>query len=320
VDDGSSTSTKRDRLWALLRVRLAEQIAGLHKAEQQFVLMFVARLSDGAGDVGRLSFWLEDLRQTDLRLDLEGLMKLACESIVVTARDLLSTGDFDELEAEIDALLRFAGAAPVATSALRDAKVAARELAFRHLSAHPGLADRAQRVSQTSVAIGRQLRLAEFELQVLEIAGLVYDLGKTCLDAGVLASEQPLLPDEWDHVRAHTTLGEAIVAGVPALAALNLQAVARSHHERFDGHGYPDRLVTRAIPLHARIVGVADAYHAMTSARPFADPLPHRMVVETLAAGAGSQWDPNATQALIELIDAERTAAKVTPLKRYASS
>jgi HD-GYP domain-containing protein (c-di-GMP phosphodiesterase class II) len=255
------------------------------------------------GTFSRISFWLEDLRQTNLRLDIDSLLAIACENISLTARELLKPDEFAELETEIGMLRRFANSTPAAEAEVLKAKEAAADLLSKHFAGRPELFERARRVSETALAIGAQLRLAEFERQVLEIGGLLYDIGKTCLDCELLNTTGPLDAAQWERLQAHTTLGESLIKESPALAAMNIHAIARSHHERFEGNGYPDMLVTRAIPLAARIIGVADAYHAMLSDRPHAWADPLDKVIETFRNDGGKQWDPIVTEALLELVD-----------------
>ena len=105
----------------------------------------------------------------------------------------------------------------------------------------------------------------------------------------------PLVECEWELIRRHTIVGERILCGAPALA--RLAVVVRSSHERWDGHGYPDRIAGSAIPRGARIVFVCDAFDAMTSERPYAGPLAPTRALAELMRGAGTQFDPEVVSA-----------------------
>ena len=97
-------------------------------------------------------------------------------------------------------------------------------------------------------------------------------------------------------------IGERILAAAPALAGA--ARIVRATHERFDGTGYPDRLAGDAIPLEARIISVCDAYHAMTSERPYRRARPHAQALDELRRGAGSQFDPAVVEAFVRTLAA----------------
>ena len=98
-------------------------------------------------------------------------------------------------------------------------------------------------------------------------AAELHDIGKVAIPDAILSKPGPLDPREWEFIRRHTLIGERIIAAAPALGAV--ARLVRSSHERWDGTGYPDRLPGQEIPLGARVVGVADAFNAMTSERPY---------------------------------------------------
>jgi len=152
-----------------------------------------------------------------------------------------------------------------------------------------------EQVVRYSTWIGRGLGLEEGLLRELRVAALVHDLGKIQVDPAILTKPGPLTPAEWEQIRQHPIHGANILRPVPALAPV-IPAVLH-HHERWDGKGYPDGLAGEQIPLPARIIAVADAFDAMTSARPYRRPLTREQALEELRRGAGTQFDP----ALVEL-------------------
>jgi hypothetical protein len=147
-----------------------------------------------------------------------------------------------------------------------------------------------ERVARIARRLGRQMGLSPALQSDLYLAGLLHDVGKIGIRSRVLQLTGPLSPEDRAHIEEHPVIGDAILAGVKALA--HLRPGVRNHHERYDGRGYPDGLAGPHIPLLARILAVADACDAMRSARPYRLAMPTEQVDAILAAGAGSQWDP----------------------------
>ena len=137
------------------------------------------------------------------------------------------------------------------------------------------------------IAEGMGLSAAEQDLA--HLAGLVHDIGKVGLPPGLLEKEGPLSLEERRVMEQHSVIGERILANVADYA--EVASIVRHHHERFDGEGYPDKLATEEIPVLSRIIGVADAYNAMTSDRPYRDAMPSRVARLRLAQSVGSQFD-----------------------------
>lgn len=147
-----------------------------------------------------------------------------------------------------------------------------------------------ERVARIAVRLGRQLGCPTRVLSDLYLAGLLHDVGKIGVNDRVLLKPGRLTDDELAHVREHVLIGDRIVSTVRQLAPL--RDGVRSHHERYDGTGYPDRLAGKDIPLVARVLAVADACDAMMSPRPYRAALPARRLEAVMADGAGTQWDP----------------------------
>ena len=116
----------------------------------------------------------------------------------------------------------------------------------------------------------------------------------------VLNKPGPLDPDQWRTMREHPEIGARIVGAIPEL--MHLGPSIRAEHERWDGRGYPDGLAGRAIPVASRIVFVCDAYHAMTSNRPYRRALSRDDAIEEIRSAAASQFCPETARALIELL------------------
>jgi HD-GYP domain-containing protein (c-di-GMP phosphodiesterase class II) len=131
--------------------------------------------------------------------------------------------------------------------------------------------------------------LPEEQQQLIHLCGLVHDIGKIGLPAGLLEKTGALTLDERRQMEEHAAIGEKILSNVEDYA--EIAQVVRHHHERVDGLGYPDGLAGDEIPLPARIITVADAYNAMTSDRPYRDAMPSRVARLRLAQAVESQFD-----------------------------
>jgi putative nucleotidyltransferase with HDIG domain len=143
--------------------------------------------------------------------------------------------------------------------------------------------------------ITARLGLSQDQQQLAHLCGLVHDIGKIGLPAGLLEKPGPLTLEERRHMEKHSEIGERILAKVDDYA--EIATIVRHHHERWDGEGYPDGLSREDIPLISRIIGVADAYNAMTSDRPYRDAMPSRVARLRLAQGVESQFDTSVVAA-----------------------
>jgi putative nucleotidyltransferase with HDIG domain len=137
--------------------------------------------------------------------------------------------------------------------------------------------------------IAKRLGLDEEQQQRCYVTGLVHDIGKIGLPAGLLEKPGALTLDERRQMQEHSAIGERILSKVDTYP--EVAQIVRHHHERVDGGGYPDGLKCEEIPLLARIIAVADAYNAMTSDRPYRDAMPSGVARMRLAQAAGSQFD-----------------------------
>ncbi|MNP13500.1 Cyclic di-GMP phosphodiesterase response regulator RpfG [compost metagenome] len=148
-------------------------------------------------------------------------------------------------------------------------------------------------MAEYSVIIGQLAGLTGQSLDNLRKSALLHDIGKIGVPDSILFKEGKLTDEEFDMIKSHPVLGENILRQIEPVEKMApyLEGV-RSHHERYDGKGYPDGLAGIAIPLHGRIIAVADAYDAMTSDRPYRKGMEHEQALAILENGRGSQWDP----------------------------
>jgi HD-GYP domain-containing protein (c-di-GMP phosphodiesterase class II) len=168
------------------------------------------------------------------------------------------------------------------------------------------------RVAAYSEAIGKQLGLPPATLDTIHRSCLVHDIGKIAVDENILGKSEPLDVREREKMDMHPLIGESILRPIQLLHPL-LPGV-RSHHEHFDGTGYPDGLVGDAIPIEARIMAVADAFDAMTSNRPYRQALPEEEALLELKRNAGTHFDPRVVGAFEEIYPAvKRTLEHMRP-------
>ncbi|WP_379158328.1 HD domain-containing phosphohydrolase [Paenibacillus sp. sgz5001063] len=160
----------------------------------------------------------------------------------------------------------------------------------------PYTAGHSLRVAEYSVIIGQLAGLSGQKLDDLRKSALLHDIGKIGVRDIVLFKEEALTDEEFDQIKSHPVLGENILRQIePVEKMAPYLGGVRSHHERYDGKGYPDGLAGTVIPLHGRIIAVADAYDAMTSDRPYRKGMNHERALAILEQGMGTQWDPEFT-------------------------
>lgn len=163
----------------------------------------------------------------------------------------------------------------------------------------PFTARHSQNVKSIGVEIGRAMRLGDADLEALEWGGLLHDVGKIGVPDAVLLKAERLNKEERMVMNSHPVLGAEIIAPVERLAAE--LPIIRHHHEWFNGSGYPDRLIGDEIPMLARILHVADAFEAMTAARPYRmTPLTAEQALSELRKFAGIQFDPVVVDAFVK--------------------
>lgn len=168
------------------------------------------------------------------------------------------------------------------------------------------------RVAAYSEAIGKQLGLPPPVLDTIHRTCLVHDIGKIAVDEAILSKESSLSEQEREKMDMHVLIGESILRPLRILHPL-LPGV-RSHHENFDGSGYPDRLKGEAIPLEARVLAVADSFDAMTTDRPYRNALSEEEALAELRRMAGKQFDPRVVAAFEQIFPAvKRTLQHLRP-------
>ncbi len=165
-----------------------------------------------------------------------------------------------------------------------------------------------ERVSKYAVMIAEGLEMTEDEVQKVADGALMHDIGKLGIRYEDLNKSEPLTQAEYEMFKSHTTRGKWILEPIEFLHDL-IPAVYH-HHERWDGKGYPVGLAGLDIPLHARILAIADTYDAMTSHRAYRRALPHDVAVQELETFAGKQFDPDLVEVFVREISRDRRSQK----------
>ena len=159
------------------------------------------------------------------------------------------------------------------------------------------------RLAEWGMRVGQELGLEESELQNLEVAALLHDIGKVGIPDAILRKPGRLDADEYTLMKKHPEYGWAVLRMLPGFERAALDIL--HHHENFDGKGYPAELKELEIPVVSRIVSVIDAFDAMVSSRPYRVGLPHEEAVRRLIESSGTQFDPVVVQCFISFAQAE---------------
>jgi HD-GYP domain-containing protein (c-di-GMP phosphodiesterase class II) len=170
----------------------------------------------------------------------------------------------------------------------------------------------ANRMVQLAEATMRALNRPEEEIVLLRLATQLHDVGKIGIPEAILRKPGPLTEDEWGVMRRHPQIGQQILTQARGQFGL-VSHIVVAHHERWDGQGYPYRLVQQEIPLGARILCVIDAYDAMTSSRSYREALPVAEAREELRRCAGTQFDPQVVEAFLGVLRAQEPQVSSVP-------
>jgi putative nucleotidyltransferase with HDIG domain len=156
-------------------------------------------------------------------------------------------------------------------------------------------------VVRLALDVARELHLDMDEQRTVEFGALLHDIGKIAVPKAIVNKPGKLDPHEWEIIKTHTVEGQRMLERVGGFMG-NVGRIVRSHHERWDGGGYPDGLRGDAIPLAARIVSCCDAFNAMTTTRPYRKAMAPGVALEELVEHAGAQFDPLVVDALVAVI------------------
>jgi two-component system cell cycle response regulator len=174
----------------------------------------------------------------------------------------------------------------------------------------PDLGEHLHDVAELVRLVAGELGVDGDELERVVRAAELHDVGKVAVPDAILGKPGPLSEAEWGFMREHTIVGDRILSAAPALE--DVAKLVRSSHERYDGRGYPDRLMAEEIPLGSRIVAVCDAFHAMTSDRPYRPAVTVDDAIAELDRCAGQQFDPIVVHAFARVCSSVRGVAAAT--------
>ncbi|MFA9452487.1 MAG: HD domain-containing phosphohydrolase [Candidatus Aminicenantaceae bacterium] len=250
--------------------------------------------------------------------------------ILVTARsgaDMLSEGieagaddyiskpfDSVELKARIRSMLRIRDVESELALANRNLKMRTSDLVDQqhslYLSTVKSLASaidakdeytrhHSTRVTEFTLKIAKNMSFSENELEDLELAALLHDIGKIAVPESILNKPGKLTDDEFDKIKEHPGRGQEIL--MPVIELRDIGNIVRAHHEKYDGKGYPDGLKGKEIPLGARIMSIADSYDSITSERPYRNATSHRRALKEIINCSGTQFDPEVVEHFLEV-------------------
>jgi putative two-component system response regulator len=242
-----------------------------------------------------------DRRYTDLPilvLSSPGFHGAATASLSQGADDLVTKPiDAEVLLARIKAALRARRAMLGMEAAHQVIATLAREMNARDTD----IQEHTERIGKYASELGRRVGLSAADLHAVAYSILLHDLGRIGISESILLKQGPLSRDELEAVRRHVEIGERIAA--PLAGAARFGPIIRHHHERWDGSGYPGGLSGQAIPIGARIIGVVDAFDAMTQYRPYRQARSMSEAVEEMRRERGRQFDPDLVDEFIRVIE-----------------
>ena len=160
-----------------------------------------------------------------------------------------------------------------------------------------------RRVSRYSGLLAEALGLPEETVEKIRVASALYDIGKLGIPEAILLKPGRLTPEEFEHMKQHTSVGAVILGGSKTEILQIAERIALSHHEKFDGTGYPYRQAGADIPLEGRIVALAEVFDALTTLRPYKEPMSFEAAVETVRAESGKHFDPTVVEAFLKRKD-----------------
>jgi putative nucleotidyltransferase with HDIG domain len=221
---------------------------------------------------------------------------------VLEVLNKLDGGNFTEQDREILESLASLAAIALENNNLHKSVLAGYKSTIEALTAaidakDPSTCGHSRRVTEYAQMCGRELLLPKKNLEVLEYAGLLHDIGKIGINESILCKPAALTSEEYNIIRNHSLIGSNILKDVPFLE--EARGLVLHHHERYDGKGYPDGLIGEAIPMGARILAVADTFDSMTTNRYYRAALGREKALDEIKRCSGSQFCPMAAEAFI---------------------
>jgi HD-GYP domain-containing protein (c-di-GMP phosphodiesterase class II) len=301
MDDRASASQPNRALYeavVLWRGELVDRISSepefgsSSRTAAAFVTALLERLEAEAlsGERNVLNVWLKSLASLEALADYPALIDYSMANLIALGGVLAPRSLGRTLLARRDEMLAAVRSATPSAHGNDPAFAAARAVhaMVEHYDEHYG--KHSVQASDLAATLGKALLLPPSEVQRLRLAGLVHDAGMVTIPSAVLGRTSELSHEEWQAIRRHPETGARMIEEVPLLA--DIAPAVKAHHERYDGTGYPDGLAAQRIPMFARILAVADAFEALTSARPHRPALSRQAALAAIEDGRGTQWDP----------------------------
>ncbi len=308
------------RLASYIEVRRRELVASVVRsavlprpdsiAASAFADGFLERLCQETeiGDRDIVGVWLDAQHDGGDGFEQSLIVVLACVNIA--AAYVRDCGDCDEIVTFLalragELEKRFRSERPKAAALVDAAKLVGKdEIVSALLSAiearDVATCGHSRAVGMWCGRIAKTMGMHYEQQQAAALAGTLHDVGKIATPSEILLKPGPLVPGEWATMRQHSRIGAQMLERIPSLR--DLAPIVRAHHERMDGRGYPDGIAGNHIPLLARIVAVADSFHAMISKRPYRSAMTVPAALDELRAGAGAQWDASLVEAMLDIV------------------
>ncbi len=169
-----------------------------------------------------------------------------------------------------------------------------------------------KRIGHFSVLIAEKLGLSKTTIDTLRYAAPMHDIGKIGIPDAILQKPGKLSPDEFDIIKSHTLIGAKILDGSDSEILQMATQIAISHHEKWNGKGYPHGLAKEDIPLTGRIVSLADFFDALTSRRPYRGPVPRNKVIDMIRKERGQHFDPKIVDIFLNNLDEFKNQRSLT--------
>jgi HD-GYP domain-containing protein (c-di-GMP phosphodiesterase class II) len=288
-------------------VRRPEINVGLELTALSFAERFADAIASGNWSI--LLTWIDDVCEKYSSMAVIPRMLCAGTSTVASVMSERSIGlanrrsELAVVEEEIERIAHRprVAAARVTSDTLDEIDVVLGELVGRLEASDALTAEHSRAVSVWCTRISKRMALSPAQTIYISRCGLIHDIGKMTTPPEILTAPRRLTAPEMNVMRRHAEDGGAIITAIPLLA--HHTPAVRGHHERLDGHGYPDGLSASAIPLSARIVAVADAFNAMIGNRPYRLPMRPTLALEELKRHRGTQFDPEVIDAMIDVLN-----------------
>ncbi len=260
-----------------------------------------AGIGQGALAFGAYGYVVKPFRETDLLMNVENALRRRSQEILSRREREILERSLEEQAAELKQAM-------VSMRASARAQRLSGEETVRRLSRAIEVRSREtwqhiERVGEVSALLASRLGFDAVFVDMIRVASPMHDVGKVAVPDSVLLKPGPLDPRERADMQRHTVIGHDVLSGSDTEVIQMAATIALTHHERFDGTGYPAGIAGREIPVEGRIAAVADVFDALTSDRVYRSAFPVERALDLIGEGRGSQFDPQVAASLLESVD-----------------